>query len=210
MLKFSQVSKKYNNHLVFDIENLELGKGIYWLQGANGSGKTTLLKVIAGLLPFKGELSLNEINITKYPKEFRKLISWSEAEPLYPEMITGAELIHFYQDVLRVPQPKMDRLIYQFGVKNFMNAQSATYSSGMLKRLSLLLAFCAQSPLIILDEPMANLDQEMLATLPALMNEYQNDFGSSFLFSSHQTFEKGSLHNERRLSIEKGSIQIIS
>ena len=56
MLQLMSVKKNYGKHLVLEISSLQLNSGIYWVKGANGSGKTTLLKMIAGLLPFEGDI----------------------------------------------------------------------------------------------------------------------------------------------------------
>jgi ABC-2 type transport system ATP-binding protein len=60
MLQLTNIQKSFGSHHVFSIDELRLQNGIYWLKGANGSGKSTLMNVVAGLLPFKGEIILNE------------------------------------------------------------------------------------------------------------------------------------------------------
>jgi ABC-2 type transport system ATP-binding protein len=58
MLQFTGVEKSYGSTKVLEIPSLELPFGIYWLQGPNGSGKTTLLRMLAGILPFRGQIRL--------------------------------------------------------------------------------------------------------------------------------------------------------
>ncbi len=63
MLQINNVIKKYGTNTVLCIPSFQLDGGIHWLKGANGSGKTTFLKMIAGLLPFNGDIRVNEIDI---------------------------------------------------------------------------------------------------------------------------------------------------
>jgi ABC-2 type transport system ATP-binding protein len=67
MLSFQQVKKSYSDRLVLDVPSLALGDGIYWLKGHNGSGKTTLLRMIAGLIPFKGDVLYDSLSLKKNP-----------------------------------------------------------------------------------------------------------------------------------------------
>ena len=84
MLNLSNVKKYYNKRLILEIPHLVIENGIFWIKGANGSGKTTLLKMIAGLLPFEGEIQLNQISLKISPVDYRQNIIWAEEEPLYP------------------------------------------------------------------------------------------------------------------------------
>jgi ABC-type multidrug transport system ATPase subunit len=63
MLILRNIQKKYGASTILNIENLELSHGIYWLKGGNGSGKTTLFKMLAGLIPFNGQIQLNDLDI---------------------------------------------------------------------------------------------------------------------------------------------------
>jgi ABC-2 type transport system ATP-binding protein len=65
MLQFDHVYKIYDQQPVLEISHLKLERNIYWLQGINGSGKTTFLSILAGLIPFKGDILLDDINLSK-------------------------------------------------------------------------------------------------------------------------------------------------
>ena len=104
MLQLTAIQKSFGSHHVFSIDQLRLEKGIYWLKGANGSGKSTLMKLVAGLLPFKGEIMLNEeISIHQQPVAYRILVNHSAAEPIYPSFLTGDELVAFVCSVKMEP-----------------------------------------------------------------------------------------------------------
>jgi ABC-2 type transport system ATP-binding protein len=188
MLQFEQVYKSYNQQAVLEIPTLTLLKNIYWLQGPNGSGKTTFLRILAGLVPFKGSISLDGINLRERPLPYRRLVSFAEAEPLYPAFITGNELVNFYKDIRKADTIQTDMLIDFFRMHRFLLQPVGSYSSGMIKKLSLLLAFIGKPSLILLDEPLSTLDEGAIHHMPELINAYHKEFGTSFIFSSHQPF----------------------
>ena len=144
MLRIIKTQKKYNREPVLDIPLLQVEKGIYWLQGINGSGKTTLLRMIAGLTPFEGEIFINDISSRKSPVLYRRQVSWADAEPLYPAFITGRELVDFYCNIRKASPGQPDELIDGFGVRSYLSNPIGSYSSGMVKRLSLLMLMTAQ------------------------------------------------------------------
>jgi len=188
MLQFEQVHKSYDQHAVLEIPSLQLEKNIYWLQGPNGSGKTTFLRMLAGLIPFKGDILLNGVNLRENPLPYRRLVSFAEAEPLYPSFITGNELVSFYKEIRKAESTQTDMLVNFFRMHRFLPQPVGSYSSGMIKKLSLLLAFIGRPSLILLDEPLSTLDDSALHHMPELISAYHKEFGTCFIFSSHQPF----------------------
>jgi ABC-2 type transport system ATP-binding protein len=188
MLQFEQVYKSYDQQAVLEISRLALEKKIYWLQGPNGSGKTTFLRMLAGLVPFKGTISLDGVNLKEQPLPYRQLVSFAEAEPLYPTFITGQELVNFYKAIRKADASQTDMLIDFFRMLRFLSQPVGSYSSGMIKKLSLLLAFIGKPSLILLDEPLSTLDEGAVHFIPELINAYHKEFNTCFIFSSHQPF----------------------
>ena len=193
MLQFENVIKTYNHQPVLEISSLKLERNIYWLQGVNGSGKTTFLSILAGKIPFKGKIILDGVNLHQSPLSYRRLVSFAEAEPLYPTFITGSELVRFYQKIRKADITQTDMLVNLFRMHRFLSMPIGTYSSGMVKKLSLLLAFIGKPTLILLDEPLATLDEGSIHTMPELISAYHKEFKTSFIFSSHQPFNSYSL-----------------
>ncbi len=208
MLQFDGVSKKYNQQPVIEISHLKLERNIYWLQGKNGSGKTTFLSMIGGLIPFRGNISVDGVNLHEQPLYYRRLVHFAEAEPLYPEFLTGFELINFYQEVRKAATAQTDMLINFFKMHSFLRQPTGTYSSGMIKKLSLLLAFIGKPSLVLLDEPLATLDEASVQMLPDLIGAYHKEFKTCFIFSSHQSFNNYPL-TIHKILISENSIQEI-
>ena len=89
MLTISNLKKEYGTHLILDVPQLQFEDCLYWVKGTNGSGKSTLLKIIAGMIPFEGEVEINSVSLRKQPTPYRRLVNYVEAEPLYPSFLTG-------------------------------------------------------------------------------------------------------------------------
>jgi ABC-2 type transport system ATP-binding protein len=209
MLQFENVYKTYDRQPVLEISHLKLERNIYWLQGINGSGKTTFLNILAGMIPFKGLIFLDGINLRQSPLSYRRLVSFAEAEPVYPDFITGSELIRFYQDIRKADFTQTDMLVNLFRMHRFLSMPVGTYSSGMVKKLSLLLAFIGRPTLILLDEPLATLDEGSIHIMPELISAYHKEFKTSFIFSSHQPFHSYSLDISKIL-ISDQSLRLIA
>lgn len=188
MIRFEQYKKSFGSMPVIEIADLELAKNVYWLQGANGSGKTTLLKCIAGLLPFDGKISVADIDLRTKRKIYLRIVNFAEAEPLYPAFLTSTDLISLYEKTKRGSIKKAEEIKHALGIEQYEHQKIGTYSSGMVKKLSLLLAFMGEPQLILLDEPLITLDQQAIETMIQLIEEYRNN-GVGFIITSHQPFK---------------------
>lgn len=200
MLAITNLSKKYGAHTVLQIPDLTIPDGTFRVDGGNGSGKTTLLKIIAGMCPFEGSVVVNNIDLKKSPVAYRKQVAYAEAEPQFPPMVTGRELVEFFEQTRQAPASETAQLINRFDIASFLNRPVGGYSSGMMKKLSLLLAFLGPQKLILLDEPLITLDVNFI---PILLGAIQNrqSAGTSFLITSHQAFEQNMLAFNGRISV---------
>ncbi len=193
------------------VDDLNIGTGIYWIKGVNGSGKSTLLKSIAGILAFEGDILLdNHISIKKQPVAYRKLVNFAEAEPLFPEFLTGKELIALFAQAKDAPAGQEQHYLESMQMQSYVGQPVGTYSSGMLKKLSLVLAFMGNPKLILLDEPLITIDTASLKILNTWIADRYNTQGTSFLLSSHQTLEHAELPVAHELLVEDQTLKFIS
>jgi ABC-2 type transport system ATP-binding protein len=208
MLELRNIKKSYHSRLVIQNPSLQLDKGIYWVKGVNGSGKTTLLKMIAGLLPFEGDIIVDNISQKNDPVSYRQNVSWGEAEPLYPSFITGKDVISLYQNIRRVHLQEIDKLVELLNMTDYVTNPIGTYSAGMTKKLSLVLAFMGNLPLCVLDEPLITLDAESLTSVCGFILERHKIDGTTFLMSSHQELNTPLTLFDKELIIDNQSIAL--
>jgi ABC-2 type transport system ATP-binding protein len=208
MILLSDITKKYAPRTILNIHSLEIPKGIFWIKGNNGSGKTTFMKIIAGINPFEGQVEVNGFNLKSNPIGYRKEVSYCEAEPLFPEFLTGIDLIRFAQQARQAPDNQVQELITHFDIANFVAYPVGTYSSGMLKKLSLLLGFIGEVSLVLLDEPLITLDDDFLPRLLSVI-QLRHQQGTSFLISSHQELPDTLFKYTGILKIENQTVKII-
>jgi ABC-2 type transport system ATP-binding protein len=190
MLEVQHFKKAYNTGFELAIESLQLPKGIHLIKGENGSGKSTLLKALAGIHPFEGKILLSGISLTKEPVRYRRLVNYSDAEPMFPDFLNLDELIAFAAETKKAGKSQIDHLKTVLGIGAFSKNPLSSYSSGMLKKAGLILAFLGSPSLIILDEPFTTIDIATQEHLRKLILSSVTD-GISFLITSHLAdFEK--------------------
>lgn len=188
MLSIKNLKKEYGTHVILDIPQLQFESGLFWLKGNNGSGKSTLLKIISGIIPFNGEVNIDGVDLRKHPTDYRRLVNYVEAEPLYPPFLTGQDLVSFFISTRMANKEEVEALVQKFNIHSFIKNPIGTYSSGMVKKLSLVLSFIGQPKYILLDEPLVTIDKESVPILYELVKLYFGR-GVNFVFTSHQAFE---------------------
>lgn len=158
-----QIGRRFNREWIFKKIDFSFKSGqSYAILGINGSGKSTLLQVISGSLsPSTGKLlyTLNDKEIS-VESVFKEL---SIAAP-YLELIEEFSLIEVlnfhFQFKKRMDNLTNEDLIALLNMDASKNKQLKYFSSGMKQRVKLVLAFCAATPLLLLDEPTSNLDEQ--------------------------------------------------
>jgi ABC-2 type transport system ATP-binding protein len=208
MLQFNNFHKSYGNNPVLDIEDLKIDSGIYWLKGRNGSGKSTLLKSIGGFLFYKGEILLDNTSLKKQGVLYRRSVNFADAEPEFPEFLTGWEMIKLFKQAKGGPPDQEEYFIETMNMQAYLGNSVGTYSSGMLKKLSLVLAFLGTPKLILLDEPLVTIDVESLKVLYEWVITKHKNENISFILSSHQPVDTTIMLGTRELSIVSKSLRL--
>ncbi|RAJ08429.1 ABC-2 type transport system ATP-binding protein [Chitinophaga skermanii] len=185
MLQIEGYHKAYHGQTILRIPAVTFDQPRTWIKGGNGAGKSTLFKSLAALIPFEGTITLNGKEMRKHLQHWRSVVNYAEAEPIFPAFLTGEDLIRWYQQTKRGTPEQVNKLIDTLGVRKYMHQKVGGYSSGMAKKLSLVLAFIGCPELILLDEPLATLDVEAQAIILALTDEYVQQ-GVQVILTSHQ------------------------
>lgn len=158
-----QLGKKYRKEWIFRRVNLTLKAGTsYTFVGPNGSGKSTLLQLLAGSLPLtEGKLTYVKNGHAIEPDDWFRYVSLAAPYLELIEELSLDELLTFHQTFKPFKagltnEAIADRLL----LTHARHKEIKYFSSGMKQRVKLGLAFFADSPVVILDEPTSNLDRQ--------------------------------------------------
>ncbi|MCH2403876.1 MAG: ABC transporter ATP-binding protein [Nitrososphaerales archaeon] len=153
------VTKQYGDFKALDNLSLQVERGGVWaLLGPNGAGKTTFLKCLLGLKEFSGEIKIDGYNIKKDPKKAKNQIGYVPQHPsLYNEM-TVQESLRYFGDMRDVKRSRLRELLEFVGLELWARQPVGALSGGMQQRLMLAIALLSDPPILLLDEPTANLD----------------------------------------------------
>ena len=174
-ISLQNIGRRFNRDWIFRGIDYTFSSGnSYAILGPNGSGKSTLLQVLNGSLsPSAGEISYsNEGNIVEIDEVYQHL---SLAAP-YLELIEEfslSEVIDFHFKFKSCARGvDKDAVIELLGMYESRNKLIKYFSSGMKQRLKLALAFCSDTPMLMLDEPTSNLDTQGVDWYLSLVQQF--------------------------------------
>jgi ABC-2 type transport system ATP-binding protein len=175
MIELDQVSKRYGNKLALDNLSLDIGAGeLFAFLGPNGAGKTTTIKLMCGLLfPTSGAIRIAGFDMNRNGDDARRLISYVPDQPFLYEKLTGRELLGFIADMYGMPSDharrRMDEMIDIFGLGDFVDDLTESYSHGMRQRTVFASALLHEPRVLIVDEPTVGLDPRSVRLLKDLL-----------------------------------------
>lgn len=188
MIHTTNLTKEFNGFKAVDSLNLRVEKGdIYGFLGPNGAGKSTTIMMLLGLVPpTSGKIYLlgEELNPRNVAIK-RKIGVVSENQYFYKEM-TAQEYLAFFGELYQVPnmEKRIENLLEAVGLRNDRNKKVGAYSKGMQQKLAFARALLHDPELLILDEPVANLDPTSIKQIRDLIEE-ENRLGRTIFVSSH-------------------------
>ena len=161
-LKCNNLRHSFSGKTLFNDLNFSLSSGgSLAVTGRNGSGKSTLLKIVSNLLQPVSGLILFEINDKSIPRnDFHKYAGMSAPYISLYDELSGLENLEFFAGLKNVSRSNIEPLLKRAGIFESRNKTVKNYSSGMKQRLKLCFALLNDPQVLILDEPMTNLDSE--------------------------------------------------
>jgi ABC-2 type transport system ATP-binding protein len=135
--------------------------------------------------------SEKSLSLLKDRNEFLKKVNYAEAEPLYPPFLTAKDLVELYGATKKADIDAAKQQLEELHILDAYEQALGTYSSGMVKKLSLVLAFMGNPDWILLDEPLITIDVAAVELVCKWINDWHARKGISFLISSHQSFADG-------------------
>jgi ABC-type multidrug transport system ATPase subunit len=171
----TKLAKRFSYDWIFKNVDFRFENGQrYAILGPNGSGKSTLMKVLSGhLSPSKGEIVFMKNGKNIDIDDVYKNIAYSAPYIELIEEFTLQEAILLQQRFKPFLQNlNVNDLVKILGFEKSIDKEIRFFSSGMKQRLKLALSICADTPLLLLDEPTTNLDEQGAAWYKDLLQKY--------------------------------------
>lgn len=186
MIAVQNLTKLYGSFAAVSDISFEVKQGeVFAFLGPNGSGKTTTMKSIVGLnIPTSGRILVDGMDVHKNPKEARRLVSYLPQRVVFPENLTAREVIRFYGRMRKIPRDLADETLASAKFNGFSDKLVSEFSGGMIQRLGLAVISMPDAPILLLDEPTANLDPQGVKRFREFVTE-QKEKGKTIIFSTH-------------------------
>jgi len=165
-IKIEGITKTFGQKKILDNVTFEVKSGtITSIVGPAGAGKSTLLKTIAGIeKPDSGKIIIDGKDVTNLPPKDRNVSMVFQTYALYPHM-TVYENIAFPLKVKKVPVAEIDKRLKEIAemlnITHILNRRIFEISGGEAQRTALARALIKGSEIILLDEPLTNLDYKI-------------------------------------------------
>jgi ABC-type multidrug transport system ATPase subunit len=177
-VSINNLGKKFGREWIFRNLSFEINAGDKLvILGGNGSGKSTLLQVISGFVSQnEGEIIYRNDSAVISSEKLKDLVSFASPylqlveDFTLEEMIEHAALFKPFKNSLSAKE-----LMEKIELSQAKNKFIRQFSSGMKQRLKLGLAVLADTPLLLLDEPVSNLDRNAIEWYRNLMNDHMTD-----------------------------------
>ncbi|MBB1439825.1 energy-coupling factor ABC transporter ATP-binding protein [Shewanella sp. SG41-4] len=183
----------FNQQILFSADNLHFSQGdVIYLQGDNGSGKSTLMKLLAGLIkPNQGKITSQGFAPQTWwrPSSLLGKAVYLHQHPYLFEGSVKYNLTYALDQRALSPEQRKKRIkqaIHMAQLTDLLNHNASDLSGGERQRLAIARAWIAQPKLLMLDEPISNMDKHSQRLVLAMINQLKQD-GTGLLISSHQT-----------------------
>ena len=190
-IRTENLVKRYgNNFIALDGVSLRIKKGeVVGYVGPNGAGKTTTIKILTGLSrPSSGHAYINGIDVVARPREALRTIGALIEVPGVYDYLTPREMLTYFGRVYRMSSNEIDSRIKEslelVKLSDWEHKKIGTFSTGMLRRLTIAKAILHKPDNLILDEPVLGLDPQGIRDIRELIRKFRNE-GMTVFLSSH-------------------------
>ena len=213
IIELKHISKVYsdNGFKAVDDFNLEVKRGEFvTFLGPSGCGKTTTLRMIAGFeLPTDGQILLNGEDISQLPANKRPINTVFQRYALFPHM-NIYENIAFGLKLKKLPKEeirkKVKHVLDMVDLEGFEDRKISTLSGGQQQRIAIARALVKKPEVLLLDEPLSNLDAKLRVETREEIRRIQQEVGITTIFVTHDQEEAMSI-SDRIAVMEKGVVQ---
>lgn len=209
-IHISGLHAAYGDTPVLNGIDLSIGAGEFIaLLGASGSGKTTLLRCLSGfVMPTGGSITLGETDVTGLPPERRGMAMVFQSYALWPHMTVrqnigyGLRLRRWRRGDIAA---RVDQLTEMLGLQGLSERKTTQLSGGQKQRVALGRALAIDPPVLLLDEPLSNLDARIRVAMRHEIRMLQRRLGITAVHVTHDR-EEAMVMADRIVILNQGQI----
>ncbi len=207
--RYQDTKQSFSDWVLQDI-TFSVKKGEFvTVVGPSGSGKSTLLKNIAGILqPLKGRIILENQDITRDPLEQRNVGYVPQNQALFPHL-TVKENIEFGLKARKWSKERREKRVKKLaelgGLTNLLSRRPSQLSGGQQQRVALLRALAPYPRILLMDEPLSNLDAQLRESLALYLKKIQRELSITTIMVTHD-LEEAKILADKVIVIHEGKI----
>lgn len=203
----------FDDELVLDHLNLTIDNSEFLtLLGSSGCGKTTTLRIIGGFLtPTSGTVYFDGAEITHVPPHKRQINTVFQKYALFPHLDVY-ENIAFGLRISKTPKAEIDRRVTEMldivSLRGFEHRKADALSGGQQQRVAIARAIVSEPRLLLLDEPLSNLDAKLRVDMRSELKRLHHDTGSTIIYVTHDQVEALTMSTKIALFREGELVQV--
>jgi len=212
VIRFDGVDVTFGEHRAVRGLDLEIREGEFFtLLGPSGCGKTTALRSLAGFIqPTAGRIFIGDRDVTNVASEKRGVGMVFQNYALFPSM-NVRENIAFGLAVRKAPKAEQRRLVDEIADRTGLASAQldknvAELSGGQQQRVAIARALVLTPKILLLDEPLSNLDAKLRVQLREQLKQLQNEVGVTTVYVTHDQEEALTL-SDRIAVLDAGQLQ---
>ncbi|MDY6282416.1 MAG: ABC transporter ATP-binding protein [Erysipelotrichaceae bacterium] len=210
-IRIQDAVKKYGDHTIISDLSLDIREGEFFtLLGPSGCGKTTLLRMIAGFNSIEGgDFYFNDVRINDMDPAKRNIGMVFQNYAVFPNM-TVEKNVAFGLKQRKLPkeeiQQKTQKFLKLMQIDQYANRMPERLSGGQQQRVALARALAITPDVLLMDEPLSNLDAKLRVEMRSVIKEIQHSVGITTVYVTHDQ-EEAMAVSDRIAVMNHGDIQ---
>jgi multiple sugar transport system ATP-binding protein len=195
VIEIKNLSKHFDNVKAVNGVDLAIPEGeLLVILGPSGCGKTTLMRMIAGLeKPTSGVISIGGLDVTELPPRARPIAMVFQSYALYPHMTVFNNIAFPLKAHGNISRPEIKEKVEWaasiLGIDKLLERKPRQLSGGERQRVALGRALVKEPKVLLLDEPLSNLDAKLRASARDELQRFQRRLGITTIFVTHDQIE---------------------
>lgn len=193
-IELKNLSCSYDRGKTYALKNVNITlerEGRYSLLGPSGCGKTTLLKIIAGLLPYEGEVLFDGENMREVPIEHRDIAMVFQSPVVYPMTVFNNLMFPLRRQNMTQQErgQKVHGISEMLDLDPILGAQAHKLGPADMQTVALGRALIKDAKIILLDEPLTSIEAEKRLILRTKIKRIQEEEQKIFIYVTHDQTE---------------------